>query len=253
MYYYKNVRDDSETIGKLLELSEKHPTEGQDLYYSRIRLEGLRWNYKRVRRVYRLLGMNRRRKVRRRVPARVKLPLLVPQRPGQMWSMDFMSDVLTSKRKFRTLNIIDDYNRQAITVEVAHTMPATRVIQILERTIKEQGKPECIRVDNGPEFISKEFKDWCLDNGIRIQYTQPGKPMQNGYIERFNRTFRENILDAYLFEDIVQVQILADEWMDDYNYNRPHESLGGVTPDYYRQLKRGDIENSIEFPTSPHF
>lgn len=253
MYYYKNIRDDSETISKLLELSEQHPTEGQDLYYSRIRLAGLEWNYKRVRRVYRLLGMNRRRKVRRRVPARVKVPLQVPQRAGQMWSMDFMSDVLTSKRKFRTLNIIDDYNRQAITVEAAHTMPATRVTQILERTIKEQGKPESIRVDNGPEFISKEFKDWCSDKGISIQYTQPGKPMQNGYIERFNRTFRENILDAYLFEDIRQVQHLADEWMEDYNYNRPHEALGGITPDYYRRLKCGDIENSIEFPTSPHF
>jgi transposase InsO family protein len=138
MYYYKNVRDDSETISKLLEVSEKHPTEGQDLYYSRIRFAGLQWNYKRVRRVYRLLGMNRRRKVRRRVPARIKVPLLVPQRAGQMWSMDFMSDVLISKRKFRTLNIIDDYNREAITVEAAHTMPAIRVTQILERTLAER-------------------------------------------------------------------------------------------------------------------
>jgi len=109
-----------------------------------------------------------------------------------MWSVDFMSDVLVNKRKFRTLNVIDDYNRQAITVEAAHNMSAMRVTQILERTIEEQGKPECIRVDNGPEFISKEFKDWCIEKGITIRYTQPGKPMQNGYIERFNRTFREN-------------------------------------------------------------
>jgi putative transposase len=238
MYYYKNKRDDSETIGKLLELSEKHPTEGQDLYYSRIRQQGLLWNYKRVRRIYLLLGMNRRRKTKRRIPARVKVPLAVPVQPGEMWSVDFMSDVLVNKRKFRTLNVMDDYNRQAIIVEAAHSMPAARVTQILECAIEEQGKPKCIRADNGPEFISKEFKDWCTEKGITIRYTQPGKPMQNGYIERFNRTFRENILDAYLFEDINQVQQLADEWMEDYNYKRPHEALGGLTPDYFKQIKQ---------------
>lgn len=238
MYYYKNMRDDSETIDKLIELSERHPTEGQDLYYSRIRQQGLLWNYKRVRRIYLLLGMNRRKRTKRRVPARVKVPLAVPERAGEMWSVDFMSDVLVNKRKFRTLNVIDDYNRQAITVEAAYSMPAIRVIQILERTIEDQGKPACIRVDNGPEFISKEFKDWCAQKGITIRYTQPGKPMQNGYIERFNRTFRENVLDAYLFKDIGQVQQLADEWMEDYNYKRPHEALGGLTPNYFKQIKQ---------------
>ena len=238
MYYYKTIKDDSATVSKLLELSEKHPTEGQDLYYSRIRQQGFLWNYKRVRRVYLLLGMNRRKRIKRRLPARVKVPLAVPGRLGEMWSVDFMSDVLVNKRKFRTLNVIDDYNRQAITVEAAYSMPANRVTQILEYAIEEQGKPACIRVDNGPEFISREFKDWCAKKEIVIQHTQPGKPMQNGYIERFNRTFRENILDAYLFEDINQVQQLADEWMEDYNYKRPHEALGGLTPDYFKHNKQ---------------
>jgi len=238
MFYYKNIRDDSETIDKLNWLADRHPTEGQDLYYSRIRQQGFLWNYKRVRRVYLLLGMNRRKKTKRRVPARIKVPLAVPGQSGEMWSVDFMSDVLVNKRKFRTLNVIDDYNRQAITVEAAYSMPAARVTQILEYAIKEQGKPVCIRVDNGPEFVSKEFRDWCAQKGITIRHTQPGKPMQNGYIERFNRTFRENILDAYLFEDIGQVQQLADEWMEDYNYKRPHEALGGLTPDYFKQSKQ---------------
>lgn len=236
MYYYTKKKDDSETMDKLRELSEKHPTEGQDLYYSRIRREGLKWNYKRVRRVYLLLGMNRRRKVRKRIPARVKEPLVLPEAPLKTWSLDFMSDVLTNKRKFRTLNIIDDYNRQAIAVEVAHSMPATTVTGLLERIIKEHGKPLRFRTDNGPEFISREFRDWCANKGIDIQFIQPGRPMQNGYIERFNRTFRENILDAYLFESTTQVQILAEEWMQDYNYSRPHEALGGKTPMEYRAL-----------------
>lgn len=244
MYYYKTTRDDTAVIDKLHELSEAYPTEGQDLYYSRIRQQGIVWNYKRVRRVYLLMGMNRRRKTRRRVPARVKLPLITPEQSNQTWSMDFMSDVLTSKRKFRTLNIMDDYNRQAIAVEAGHSMPAVRVTQVLEQTIREQGKPMTIRVDNGPEFISKEFREWCGGKGITIQYTQPGRPMQNGYIERFNRTFRENILDAYLFEDIQQVQILAEEWMEDYNYKRPHEALKGQTPIQYKQeAECGYIEN----------
>jgi len=176
MYYYKNTRDDSETIDKLLELSEKHPTEGQDLYYSRIRQQGLQWNYKRVRRVYLLLGMNKRRKVRRRVPARVKVPLLVPEQAGQTWSMDFMCDVLANKRRFRTLNIIDDYNREAIAVEAAHSITAVSVTHILERTIYEQGKPNCIRVDNGPEFNSKEFKDWCERKELRFSLLNLANP-----------------------------------------------------------------------------
>jgi len=234
MYYYKKTKDDSETIAKLEELASSYPTEGQDLYYGRIRTQGFKWNYKRVRRVYLLLGLNQRRKTRKRLPERVKIPLAQPEAPGEMWSVDFMSDVLTNQRKFRTLNVIDDFNREAIAIEVAHSMPAIRVTGLLEQIICEQGKPKCIRVDNGPEFISKEFNTWCESNGIKIQYTQPGRPMQNGYIERFNRSFRESILDAYLFEDIMQVQILAEEWVTDYNCKRPHEALGGKTPLEYR-------------------
>ena len=234
MYYYKKTKDDSETISKLQELADKYLTEGQDLYYGRIRTQELKWNYKRIRLVYLLLGLNQRRKARKRLPERVKKPLVQPAAPLETWSVDFMSDVLTNQRKFRTLNVIDDYNREAVAIEVAHTMPAVKVTELLERIITEQGKPKCIRVDNGPEFISKEFNAWCSGKNIKIQYTQPGRPMQNGYIERFNRSFRESILDAYLFEDIMQVQLLAEEWVSDYNLKRPHEALGGKTPIQYR-------------------
>lgn len=187
-----------------------------------------------MRRVYLLMGLNQRRKTRRRVPQRVKNPLIQPSAPLEMWSVDFMSDVLVNQRKFRTLNVIDDFNREAIAIEVAHSMPAVRVTALMEQIINEHGKPKCIRTDNGPEFISKEFHTWCECNSIKIQYTQPGRPMQNGYVERFNRSFRESILDAYLFEDVMQVQILAEEWVTDYNSRRPHETLGGKTPLEYR-------------------
>lgn len=138
-----------------------------------------------------------------------------------------MNDVLTNQRKFRTLNVIDDFNREAIASEIAHSMPAVRVTKILQQIICEQGKPKCIRVDNGPEFISKEFSTWRKDNHIEIRYTQPGRPIQNGYIERFNHSFRESILDTYLFDDITQVQILVEEWRNDYNSN---ETLERKTP-----------------------
>jgi len=252
MYYYQKIKDDSAVIQKLQELSERYPSEGQDLYYSRIREQGLKWNYKRVRRVYTLLGMSRRRRKMKRLPARVKMPLIQPEKANQTWSMDFMSDVLVNKRKFRTLNIIDDYNRAALNVIADFSIPACRVNQILERTIREHGKPSIIRVDNGPEFISQEFKEYCSKKGIGIQFIQPGKPMQNGYIERFNRTFRENILDAYVFENIHQVQILAEEWMEDYNYHRPHESLGNKTPMAFRG-ECEDMENPVKgFPHLRH-
>lgn len=132
-----------------------------------------------------------------------------------------------------------------IAVEAGHSMPAVRVAQILEHTIREHGKSRVILTDNGPEFIRKKFKEWCKKNNIENQYIQPGRPMHNGYIERFNRTFRENILDAYLFEDIHQVQPFAEGWMEDYNYRRPHEALKGKTPMVFKkETEYGYVENS---------
>ena len=234
MFYYKSVKDDSEVIDKLKELAEKKPREGQDKYYLRIREEGLKWKYKRVRRIYLMLELNHRRKMKKRIPSRIKEPLNQPMDKNQIWSMDFMSDALQNQRKFRVLNIIDDYNRKALCIEAAYSMPSRFVINSLEQVIEENGKPLKIRVDNGPEFCSKEFMEWCESKKITIQYIQPGKPMQNGYIERFNRTYRQDILDACLFNDLDQVTELTDEWLEDYNNHRPHESLGGKPPVKYK-------------------
>jgi putative transposase len=233
---------------KLLALAEKKPMEGQDKFYQRIRNEGLMWNYKRVRRVYKLLGLNKRKKTRKRIPQRVKFPLLQPTQLNQMWSMDFMHDALENKRKFRTLNIIDDYNREALAIEVELGISSALVTKVLNELVKEKGKPVWIRVDNGSEFISSTLNDWCQAHGIKLQFIQPGKPSQNGFIERFNRTFRQDILDAYTFEDLSQVRILKEDWMDDYNNSRPHESLGGMTPVQFRlknQLNNAEASFSV--------
>lgn len=208
--------------------------EGQDKFYNRIRNEGIKWNHKRIERVYKLLGMNKRKKIRKRIPSRVKQPLFVPLKPNQTWSMDFMHDTLMNGRKFRVLNVIDDYNREILKIEPYFSISTNRVIAILNRIILLKGKPLAIRVDNGPEFISAAMHEWAMEQSIKLQFIQPGKPMQNGYIERFNRSYRQDVLDANLFSNLIEVKIYSDEFEEDFNYHRPHESLGNLSPVNYK-------------------
>jgi putative transposase len=242
MWYYESQRDDSEVIAKLNALAEALPTRGFDSYYGRIRAEGLKWNRKRVLRIYRMLKLNIRRKRKRRLPARIKQPLTQPLRPNESWSADFMSDALENGRRIRTLNMIDDFNREALSVEAKYSYPAEEVIRTIEKIAFQRGYPTQIRVDNGPEFISQVFHEYCEDKGIRIQFIQPGKPTQNAYIERFNRLYREDVLDAYVFSRIKQIRIVSEKWMDDYNGNHPHKSLGKISPSQFKYLY--DQENN---------
>lgn len=210
MWYYQTTRDDSEVIDKLVEMSEIKPNRGFDYYYHRIRTQGFIWNRKRVLRIYRLMGLQLRRKSKKRLPARIKTPLEQPIGPLQVWSADFMSDSLVTGRRFRVFNLIDDYNRAALCTAPAFSMPAIRVVGYLKQAIEVYGKPLRIRVDNGPEFISKIFVNYCEAEGIEINYIQPGKPSQNGYVERFNKTFREDVLDAYVFRNTEEVSRIAE-------------------------------------------
>lgn len=222
---------------KLRLLAEKLPTRGFSSYYGRIRNEGLIWNHKRVKRVYDKLGLNLRRKKKRRLPGREKQPLQVPGQINKTWSMDFMQDSLESGRKFRTLNIIDDYNRESLAIEVDVSLTGERVVRVLESVIEWRGVPQEIRSDNGPEFISEALAQFCENKQIKRSFIQPGKPMQNAYVERFNKTLREDVLDAYIFESLSQVREIAESWQKDYNENHPHESLGGISPKQYLNQK----------------
>lgn len=208
--------------------------EGQDMFYKRIRREGIVWNHKRIARVYKLIGLNKKKRIRKRIPARVKQPLIVPSAPNQTWSMDFMADRLMNGRRFRVLNIIDDYNREILRIEPYFSITSLRVISIIDRLVTENRKPLAIRVDNGPEFIAEVLKQWCDDKEIDLQFIQPGRPMQNGFVERFNRSYRQDVLDANLFTDLSEVKMLSDEFEEDYNFHRPHQSLGDLTPVEYR-------------------
>jgi len=141
-----------------------------------------------------------------------------------------MSDALCCGRKFRTFNVMDDYNREALLVRVGATMPAIKVIQLLDGIAAVRCYPEMIRVDNGTEFTSKVFKDWAAKHRIIVHYIQPGKPAQNGYIERFNRTYREDVLDMNWFYTLEEAEEISQQWLKKYNGERPHESLAGLAP-----------------------
>lgn len=231
--YQKRTRDDSSLIDALNELVAKHPTIGFWKCYYRLRRKGFSCNHKRLYRVYKLLKLNVRRKVKRRIPQRIKQPLTVPETINQAWSMDFMCDSLVDGRRFRLLNIIDDYNRESLAIEIDTSLPALRVIRTLQRLIDMRTKPKTIRVDNGPEFISDRLQLWCDEQQIHLQFIQPGKPVQNAFIERNNGSLRKELLDAYLFFSLAEVRQMAEEWRQDYNCQRPHQSLGFVPPVEY--------------------
>ena len=233
-YYYESVKDDTEIIEAIQQLASDHPAYGFRKLYAYLRRAGKGWNHKKVYRVYKLLKLHKKRKLKRRLPQRVKQPLTQQSAPNLSWSMDFMSDSLACGRKFRTFNIIDDHNREVLAIEVAVSIGANRVIRTLNHVIEAKGRPKVIRVDNGPEFTSKDLQWWCQEQQIQLQYIQPGRPMQNGFIERLNGSYRREVLDAYMFFDLEQVRILTEQWIEEYNHRRPHEALNNMTPVEFR-------------------
>jgi putative transposase len=234
-WYYQSKKDDTELISELKRLAIKYPTRGFDNYYHRLKRSGFKWSRNKVLRVYRELEMVRRPKKRRKLPESLRKPLEEQSEVNQVWSMDFMSDSLSDGRTLRVLNVMDDYNRESLLNIGSISFPSSRVLRELDELIESYGKPKFIRTDNGPEFRSNEYNDWMVSKGIKAVYTEPGKPMQNGYIERLNRTFREDVLDAYQFESITQFNIIVEKWQSDYNENHPHQSLQNKSPKEYAQ------------------
>jgi putative transposase len=230
-YRHQPQKTGDEEIGKLLtEIAERKPRWGFKKMNDYLKLQGYTWNHKKVRRIYREKGLNIRVKPKKRLPSRNPKPLIEPEKANISWSLDFMSDSLECGRAFRTLNIIDDFNREVLWIEIDTSLPAERVIRVLEMLALWRGYPQKLRTDNGPELISQKLEDWAEQNCVEQDFIQPGNPAQNAYIERFNRTYREDVLDAYLFTTIQEVQAITEDWLEEYNTVRPHDALGGLPP-----------------------
>jgi len=241
-YYKEKPKDHDQAIrNHLADLAQLHSRWGFWMMHHRLRQLHYQWNHKRVYRIYKEMGLNIRRKTKKRLPARVQEPLCQPLYPNITWSMDFMHDGLINGIKFRSFNIIDDYNREGLNITIDTSLTSARVIRELEKLIAWRGKPERIRVDNGPEFIAAAMAQWANNQGIDIKFIEKGKPHQNGYIERFNRSYREEVLDAFCFTKLTEAQALSNAWLWMYNNERPHKSLGYKTPVAFMQECRRSV------------
>lgn len=244
--YRKRQRDDAALRKRLRELAAERRRFGYRRLHVLLGREGWKVNHKRVYRVYRAEGLLVGQRKRKRRAAVERVPLPAPTRPDQGWSMDFMSDALASGRRFRTLNIVDEYTREAPAIAVDTSLPGARVVRVLEE-LKQQGrKPEWIVTDNGPEFTGKDLDQWAYENGVRLERIRPGRPMENGYIESFNGKMREECLNEHWFVDLADARERIKAWRVDYNTARPHSALGYQTP-----LEFAHRATALRSPTAP--
>jgi putative transposase len=237
--YYRIPLDwtvrDAEIIAALAVLVEGRPSRGFWKCCKLLRRQGKPWNHKRIYRVYKMMNLHLRRPAKKRLPKRYRVELYVPRSPDMVWSADFMSDALACGRRFRTFNVADDFNREALHIEIDTSITSERLVRVFSRLAQERGLPQVLRTDNGPEFLGEVFTSWAKAAGMAVQYIQPGKPNQNAFIERFNRTYREEVLDQHLFTSLDDVREATHWWMIEYNEERPHDSLSDMTPLEARQ------------------
>ena len=221
----------------LMEDLRRHASERPRFGYRRIhvmlRRGGWRVNHKRIYRLYRSEGLAVRRRKRKRMYVGQRTILPPPTRPNQRWSMDFTLDSLATGRKFRSLNIVDDFSRECLAIEVDTSIGGSRVARVLERIVAFRGLPEIIVCDNGPEFAGRVLDAWAYARKVRIHFIRPGKPVENCYVESFNGKFRDECLNEHWFTDLADARNKIEIWRIDYNEVRPHSSLGDITPKEY--------------------
>jgi len=250
---YKPTTDraakDAPLIDAINTVLEKRPRWGFWKCFDRLRQDGRDWNHKRVYRVYCSMRLNLKRKVRRRLITRPRQPLLASCELNRVWALDFMRDTLYDGRPFRTLNVIDEGNREALRIECGTSIPSARVVRVMNQLLEVYGRPQAIRLDNGPELTAEVFVDWAKEHRVELMFIQPGKPNQNAFVERFNRSFRDEVLDAWLFNAVSEVQTAADEWLVDYNEFRPHDSLGKVPPAVFKPRLFNQVVSTSKLST----
>jgi putative transposase len=240
--YRRRRVEDGRLRARLRELAEARRRFGYRRLQVLLAREGWRVNHKRVYRLYVEEKLSLRRK-RGRKRSGVRQPLPEPVAANQVWSVDFMSDALSSGRRFRTLNIVDDYTRECLAIEVDTSLGGTRVVRVLEELKQRRGLPRRIRSDNGPEFVSRAVDQWVYEQGLEWHTIQPGRPMENGYVESFNGRFRDECLNENWFTDLADARAQIAHWRQDYNESRPHSSLQYRTPVEFAALSAANFYN----------
>jgi putative transposase len=221
---------------RLREHAAQRPRFGYRRLTILLRRDGFSVNHKRIHRLYREEGLMVRRRKRKKLVAALRVLPDLPTRPNQRWSMDFTLDALWNGMRFRTLNVVDDYTRECLAIEVDGSLPGLRVARVLERLSEMRGLPEVITVDNGPEFAGKILDQWADRHGMKLHFIRPGKPVENAYIESFNGKFRDECLNQTMFTSLTEARHKIELWRLDYNRTRPHTSLGGATPEQFAQM-----------------
>jgi len=237
---YRHRRATQEPLrARLRELAAARPRFGYRRLAVLVRREQGAVNHKRVYRLYRLEGLAVRRRGRKRVARATRVAPVFAVEPGQRWAMDFMQDSLAAGRPFRTLNIVDLASRECLAIEVDTSLPGARVVRVLERLCAVHGRPAAITMDNGPEFAGLALDAWAYREGVQLDFIEPGRPMQNGHLERFNGKFRDECLNQHWFTDLDDARATIAAWRDDYNRVRPHSALGNLTPlDFAERLRQ---------------
>lgn len=220
------------------ELAEQRRRFGCPRLHVLLKREDLVQNHKRTERIYREEGLSLRLRKRKRRPSVLRVKMPKAQRPGQRWSMDFVSDQLWQGRRFRALTIVDDYSRECPAIEVDTSLGGERVTRVLDRLADDRGAPQVITVDNGPEFAGQALDQWAFERGVKLNFIRPGKPVENAYIESFNGRLRDECLNDNWFGSLQEARQLIEEWRRDYNEKRPHSSLGNLSPlEFVRQIR----------------
>lgn len=230
--------EDKRLVERLHELAGERPRYGYQMLTTLLRREGWRVNKKRVYRLYKAAALMVRRRGRRKLRVvRAPRPMAV-SRPNERWAMDFVSDYLAGGRRFRTLNVVDVFTRECLAIEVDFSLPSARVVRVLNELIWKYGLPESLRVDNGPEFISKALDLWASQHGVKLDFIDPGKPMQNGHVESFNGRFRDEFLSQNHFPTLARARVDIEAWRVHYNCERPHSALDARTPKEFGDVAR---------------
>lgn len=243
--YQSKKPADTELIRNIKMIADERPRFGYLRIHAMLQSDGYHVNHKRVYRIYRELGLAVRRKGRKKFFWGRVSSKETAGAPNQRWSMDFVHDTTGDGAKFRMLNIIDDCTRECLAIEVATSIGARGVIDVLERLRATRGLPKEIVVDNGPEFTSKALIIWACNAGMNLHYIKPGKPTQNAFVESFNGRLRDECLNLHWFQSIDQANRIIQVWKHDYNNTRPHSALGNLTPAAFAQITK---EKSLTAP-----